>query len=107
LPAGTHFVLFSDGSLVADYATLRYLGPGTSGIRVETTADLAAALAESHGPTVTIVALSRVGDMETALAGGDKLPLGTFTPYVTANHMTSFYLFTLQEQPPGSASDAP
>ncbi len=107
LPAGTHFILFSDGSLVADYATLRYLGPGTSGIRVETTADLAAALAESHGPTVTIVALSRVGDMETALAGGDKLPLGTFTPYVTANHMTSFYLFTLQEQPPGSAADAP
>ncbi|HEX5546831.1 MAG TPA: hypothetical protein VFX24_05430, partial [Ktedonobacterales bacterium] len=102
LPAGTHFILFSDDSLVADYATLRYLGPGATGGRVETTDELAQALANSTGPTVTIVTLSRVNDLEQALEAGGTLPAGSFIPYVTANHTTTFYLFTTQQAPPGS-----
>jgi hypothetical protein len=102
LPVDTHFILFSDDSLVADYATLRYLGPGTSGGRVETTDELAQALANSSSPTVTIVTLSRVNDLEQALLVGGTLPPGSFTPYVTANHTTTFYLYTTQQAPPGS-----
>jgi hypothetical protein len=102
LPAGTHFILFSDDTLVADYATLRYLGPGATGSRVETTDELAQALANSTGPTVTIVTLSRVNDLEQALEAGGTLPAGSFIPYVTANHTTTFYLFTTQQAPPGS-----
>lgn len=102
LPAGTHFILFSDDTLVADYATLRYLGPGATGGRVETTDELAQALANSVGPTVTIVTLSRVSDLEQALAAGGTLPPGSFTPYVTANHTTTFYLYTTQQASPGS-----
>ena len=100
LPAGTHFILFSDGGLVADYATLRYLGPGVTGERVETTYDLAQALAKSHSPTVTIVTLSQLGAMEQALTGGRVLPPGSFVPYTTANHMTTFYIFTTAGQSP-------
>ncbi|HEY1388026.1 MAG TPA: glycosyltransferase family 39 protein [Ktedonobacterales bacterium] len=102
LPADTHFILFSDDTLVADYATLRYLGPGVSGGRVETTDELAQALANSADPTVTIVTLGRVGDLEQALAAGGILPSGSFTPYVTANHTTTFYLYMTQQAPPGS-----
>ncbi|MGE5335241.1 MAG: glycosyltransferase family 39 protein [Nitrososphaerota archaeon] len=110
LPAGTHFILLSDDNLIADYATLRYLGADTTGRRVENTADLAQTLANSTGPTVTIVTLSRVGDMEMAIADGKKLPSGSFTPYVTANHTTTFYLFTPSGplwQPSGNAAATP
>jgi len=102
LPAGTHFILFSDDALVADYATLRYLGPGATGGRVETTDELAHALANSTGPTVTIVTLSRVSDLEQAIEAGGTLPPGSFIPYVNANHTTTFYLYMTQQAPPGS-----
>src|SRR6185437_16193762 len=102
LPAGTHFILFSDDALGADYATVAYLGPGTTGSRVETTDELAQALAKSTGPTVTIVTASCVNDLEQALLAGGMLPPGSFVPYVTANHTTTFYLFTTQQAPPGS-----
>jgi 4-amino-4-deoxy-L-arabinose transferase-like glycosyltransferase len=101
LPAGTHFILLSDGSLVADYATLRYLGPGTTGSRVETTDELAQALANSTDPTVTIVTLSRANDIEQALEAGGTLPSGSFIPYVNANHTTTFYLYMTRQAPPG------
>jgi 4-amino-4-deoxy-L-arabinose transferase-like glycosyltransferase len=100
LPAGTHFILFSDDSLVADYATLRFLGPGVTGERVETASDLAQALSESSGPTVAIVTQSQVGAMEQALTDGTALPPGSFVPYVTANSMTTFYLFTPSGESP-------
>jgi len=86
---------------VADYATLRYLGPGTTGSRVETTDELAQALAESTGPTVTIVTLSRADDLEQAIEAGGTLLPGSFMPYVNANHTTTFYLFTPQQATPG------
>ncbi|HET8908324.1 MAG TPA: glycosyltransferase family 39 protein [Ktedonobacterales bacterium] len=107
LPAGTHFILFSDGDLVADYATLRYLGPGTKGTRVESTADLALALAQSHGSTVVIVTQSHLADVGKAMVVGNKLPPGTFAPYVTANHQTTFYVFTPARQSPSATTDAP
>ena len=100
LPAGTRFILFSDDSLIADYATLRFLGPGVTGERVETTSDLAQALAKSQGPTVAIVTQSQLGLMEAALTDGTVLPPGSFVPYVTANGMTTFYLFTPSGQSP-------
>lgn len=105
LPAGTRFILFSDGDLVADYATLRYLGPGARGTRVETTADLALALTKTAGPTVTIVTLSHVADVEVALLTNKTLPPGMLTPYITANHTTTFYLFTPAEPSPGEVTD--
>ena len=95
LPAGTHFILYSSGDLIADYATLRYLGPGSTGTRVETTDELVDALANSHGPTVTIVTLDHVGDVEQALTSDKTLPPGSLTPYFTANHTATFYIFTL------------
>ena len=107
LPVGSRFILFSDDDLIADYATLRYLGPDVSGERVETTGDLAKALAESHGPTVAIVTQSRLGAMEQALTGGTILPPGSFLPYETANHMTTFYLFTPSGQSPGATTGSP
>ena len=111
LPSGTHFVLLSDGNLIADYATLRYLGPGVTGTRVETTEDLAAALANSTSPTVAIVPLNHVRDVEMALVSGTVLPPGSFTPHVTANQTTTFYIFTPVSQPsrmsPSGAADTP
>jgi len=101
LPAGTHFILFSDDSLVADYATLHYLAPGITGSRAVTTDELAQALANSTGPTVTIVTAGRASDLEQALEAGGTLPPGSFTPYVTTNHTTTFYLFTPQQATPG------
>ncbi|HET9979729.1 MAG TPA: hypothetical protein VFQ32_04760, partial [Ktedonobacterales bacterium] len=75
-------------------------GPGVTGERVETASDLARALAESSGPTVTIVTQSQVGAMEQALTAGTALPPGHFVPYVTANGMTTFYLFTPSGESP-------
>lgn len=95
LPTDTHFILFSGGDLIADYATLRYLGPGITGTHVATTDELVDALANSPGPTVTIVTLDRVGDVEQALTREKSLPPGSFAPYFTANHTATFYIFTL------------
>jgi 4-amino-4-deoxy-L-arabinose transferase-like glycosyltransferase len=107
MPAGTHFILFSDDSLIADYATLRYLGAGASGTRVETADDLVKALANADGPIVVIVTLSRVASAEAAIVDKGILPPGTFTPYVTANHTTTFYLFMPSSPPAGGATSAP
>lgn len=107
LPADTRFILFSDDGLVADYATLRYLGLGTEGTRVLTTTELAQAISDSSRPTVIIVTLSHVGDVENALVTGKALPRGTFEPYVTANHTTTFYIYTPVGYPPNNTADAP
>ncbi|HEU5348841.1 MAG TPA: glycosyltransferase family 39 protein, partial [Ktedonobacterales bacterium] len=104
LPPGTHFILFSDGDLIADYATLRYLGTGATGERVKTTSELAQALADSSDPTVIIITLSHISDMEGALADGKVLPPGALTPHITANHTTTFYLFTPSGQPTNGAT---
>ncbi len=95
LPPGTHVVLFTDGDMIWDYATIRFLAPNVQGELARDTTELSEALAARDGPVLVIIPAEMANTFQEALATPGTIPPGDYQPWSNAFGHTTMYTYSV------------